>query len=279
MANLPTKIPFVFSNTGVELNAILDFVKNYEYDNVQIIKPSKPFPIILKEYGKPTISKLKSDMLETYQRNKDYELTKVRSQYLISGGSNFKLANRDIHIMHPDNNIKYSSKCCNLLKKKPFKQYEKENDMRGSFVGIRLAEGGARSFAYNSCVSIKKVCGSEYYKSMPIFDWTDEMMNEFVEKYHINLSIAYTDYGFTSTGCIGCPYSKNLKDDLIAIHKYEPIKYKACMKWFKDVYIQQQVVLDFDTEYMKEFEDFQPTLRQRNKEMMDKYRRKDNQSW
>lgn len=43
MADLPTKIPFVYSDTGLEFDAIRSFVKMFPYDNIVILKPDLPF--------------------------------------------------------------------------------------------------------------------------------------------------------------------------------------------------------------------------------------------
>lgn len=285
MADLPTKIPFVFSNTGIEMDAISRFVREFDYPNIVIVKPKKPFSQIIKQYGKPAISKLKSNALKTYQRHKDENpLKTARARQLIIGdrekngvvipGRNaYKLANRHLQFVHPDTDIKISSVCCDYLKKEPFNTFEKEHDMRGVYSGVRTSEGGVRSIAYASCVSIKKKHDREFIASMPIIDWDDALINEFIETYDIKLSDAYTVYGCERTGCCGCPYSPRLTRDLEVLYHYEPQRYKAAMYWLEDVYHYQLVECEFDEAYMKRHREVLPLIEHRRQEMIDKYRK------
>ena len=126
----PNGIPAVFSNTGIELGVTVDFVKwckeNW-YPNIQIIRPEVSFDWVMKNEGKPLKSKLKSEYIERWHNG-----NRSRSVYqnLIAGRSNsggkiwkIKLADSDMHMIHDDFPIKVSKKCCDYLKKKPFKEY------------------------------------------------------------------------------------------------------------------------------------------------------------
>lgn len=285
MANLPTKIPFVYSDTGLEFDVIRSFVKAFPYDNVVILKPDLPFSQIIKTKGKPALSKLKSGGLSTYQKHIDEPLKTARARQMITGkrekngiqieGRNsYKIPNKYMHFIHPDTEFKIANECCSILKKKPFEKFAKERDMYGTYTGVRQAEGGVRSMVYKSCVDIKQKNGHEFYTSMPIIDWTDEVLERFIKKYNIKISDAYTVYGCTRTGCCGCPFSPNLKNELKILHDYEPNKYKAMMFFMKDVYMYQLVECEWDEEYMKEFNEKLPIIKQRNKEMIEKFRPK-----
>ena len=221
MCDLEKNIPFVFSDTGIELDAIKIFVDEFPYNNIVKVKPRKPFSKILSDHGKPTISKLKSEALSTYQRHIDEPLKTARARQLITGvreykgeevgGRNaYKLANKHMHLIHPDTNIKFANKCCTYLKKYPFSDFEKENNMTGSFSGVRVAEGGARALAYKSCVNITRKNGKEFVQSMPIIDWSDEIVDKFIDKFNIKLSDAYEVYGCTRTGWKTAPNNSNI---------------------------------------------------------------------
>lgn len=128
--------------------------------------------------------------------------------------------------------------------------------MAGYYLGIRMSEGGVRQLnAEQRLLHGGKICtGTKrgLIMKMPIIDWTDQDVDEFIEYYNIPLSKAYTEYGMNRTGCIGCPFSLKLADDLKVLHEYEPNKYKASLFWLKDVYIAQNTPLPFDEEYEKE---------------------------
>ena len=281
----PEGIKAVFSNTGIELQATVDFVrwcKENWYKNIEIIKPEKSFSWVLNNKGKPMLSKLKSNTLHRWHiRNR----TESTFSLLIDGKSTVgnpmnkcKIADKDMHILHDDFKIVASEKCCDFLKKKPFKKYEKENEIKGAITGIRISEGGARAYRYGTLKNSDKPCtytrGNVMYK-MPIIDWDDNDIEMFIEKYNVPLSKAYTDYNLKRTGCMGCPFSRNIDNDLQYLFFNEPNKYKASMFFLKDVYIAQNVKLPFDAQYERErkrtwLEKYEP-MRQ---EMLRKYRPK-----
>lgn len=276
-------IPAVFANTGIELDITYKFVnwcKDEWYENVVILRPKKSFGWVLKNKGKPMLSKVKSKYLNQWGRNR----TKALYSLLIDGKTTVgtdsrktKIANKDMHILHDDFDIVISNKCCDYLKKDPFKYYEKDNDVKGAITGVRLAEGGVRQIAYNTrAKNGGKLCtrtnNGIIYK-MPIIDWTDDDVEAFIKEYNVPLSEAYTKHGMQRTGCMACPYSQNIKHDLEYLYNNEPLKYKASMFFLKDVYIAQNVVLPFDEEYEKErkkkwVNEYEP-MRQ---EMLRKYR-------
>lgn len=285
MAQLPTQIPFVFANTRIEFDVTLEFVKNYNYENLIIVMPEKPFGQILKEYGKPALSKNKSEWLNTYQKNIDNPLSTARARQLISGqaekngelmGMKTKnaLAKKHFNFLHPEQEYKIANKCCTYMKKKPFETFAKENKMNGTFTGVRTAEGGIRALVYKSCVTVKQKRGKDYYMSMPIIDWEDHHVDEFVKRYNVQLSKAYTVYGCERTGCVGCPLAKteNIQKELEMVYEYEPNRYKAAISWLKDVYADQGIELPFDPKYMEYYEERKEVVKKRRKEMQEKYK-------
>lgn len=280
----PNAIPAVFSNTGIELGVTVDFVKWVKenwYSNVQIIRPERSFDYCLKKYGKPVKSKLRSEFLQRWHTGK-----RTRSVYMnmVEGVTNkgknaarTRLADKDIHMLSDDFKILPSPMCCKVLKKKPFLKYARENDIKGYAYGIRMTEGGAREL--NTVVKQEKdlkICTSisgGVIKKAPIIDWTDEDLEEFIERYNVPLSDAYTKYGFSRTGCMLCPYSQNLENDLQYLYEHEPNRYKAAMHWLKDVYIAQDVRLPFDEGYEREREStWRTTYEPMRQEMLRKYR-------
>ncbi len=259
-------IPAVFVNTGVELGATIDFVKWCKdsgwYGNLKTIRPEKSFHWCLTEKGKPMKSKLKSEMLARYQKNQKEGVKNTACYYLhgvAPNGKSYqktKIANKDLHLLHGDFDIKVSNKCCDVLKKKPAGAYVKANLVKGYMLGERMAEGGVRQMVNEKRVQNGGKPCTKYSKGvivkLPIIDWTDEDCDAFISKYNVPLSNAYTKYGLKRTGCIGCPYALDLTNNLKVLYDYEPIRYKATMHWLKDVYIAQNVSLPFDEQYEKE---------------------------
>lgn len=277
-------IPAVFSNTGIELDITVDFVKwvkeNY-YPNVKVIRPIKSFDWVLKNEGYPLRSKMRSKDIHQWQCGKRSDALLLLLLLGLCGTGKYsvkhKVADRDMHFLNDDFPFTASNKCCDWMKKKPFELYAKENGMRGCFQGVRISEGGARDSAAKTrlfhggklCTWVK----NGVIQKAPIIDWTDDDIEEFIAKYNVPLSDAYTKYGLKRTGCMACPYSRHVDKGLAYLHDHEPNRYKAAMHWLKDVYIAQNVVLPFDKAYERERErlwreQYEP-MRQ---EMLRKYR-------
>lgn len=258
-------IKAVFINTGVEMQATIDFVKwckeSGYYKNIEMIRPKEPYAKVISKYGKPMKSKMKAEYIGRWQKGNRSD--NVMS-YLVYGvnpnsGKSFistKLADKDFHILHPNFNIKVSQNCCKHLKKNPAKQYDKDNNIDGKILGIRGNEGGARKLHMNKRVTHgSSIC--TYYNGnimvkAPLIDWKEEDIEAFIEKYNIPLSRAYTEYHMYRTGCYGCPFAKDLEHDLKTLHDFEPNRYKGAMHFLKDVYIAQNVKLPFDKKYERE---------------------------
>ncbi len=277
MAELPVNIPFVFANTGIELTATVDFVNRFEYDNIVVVKPEKRMQQIVKEYGVPFTSKVKSQFIGTYQRqlllgNDPTEKVCVSRLLGTSGNGADKLANKHMHVLHPDHEYRIANRCCEYMKKRPFARFEKETQYNNVFTGVRIAEGGIRATMYKSCTLTRKKFGKEQLVSMPIIDWSDEICDEFIDKYNVKLSDAYEIYGFERTGCVGCPFSNELEKTLPILREYEPLKYKATMHFFRDVYVDQGVKLLDDDEYTTYYNERRPIVEARRLEMLKKYR-------
>ena len=260
------------------------WVKENWYSNVQIIKPDVSFDWVLKNKGKPIKSKLKSQYIRSWHSGNRGEtiFRNLISGVTKSGNKEWKLkmSDKDMHMLHDDFNIKISESCCADLKKKPFKRYVKANGIRGQMTGIRGNEGGARELNLRArlydnetakpCTVIDK---HGFIKKSPLIDWTDSDVNEFVEKYNVPLSKAYTEFGFRRTGCMLCPFSQQLTSDLKYLFDHEPNRYKASMYWLKDVYIAQNVVLPFDQAYERERERmWHEVYEPMRQEMLRKYR-------
>lgn len=290
MANIDCK--FLFFDTGIELDAIYDHIKSMP--DIEWLKPRKPFGRIIKEYGVPFRSKYLSEYLKTYDGSYENPFRLVRNNDLIKGTihkirengriedtgqkiiNGRALAKKFFHILHPDRvkEYKIANKCCAYLKKDPSAIYIKANpEIEGYFMGVRVAEGGVRATAYKSCRSVKKVGKRVIMQSMPMFDWEDSDVNQFVEHYKIPLSRAYTEYGLQRTGCFCCPFAREMDINLEALYKHEPKKYKAAIKWLGKVYMDMDVNLPFDENYTKEKIERDQINAVRKQEMLEKYPR------
>lgn len=125
--------------------------------------------------------------------------------------------------------FKIDNRCCYYAKKKVAKNFIGQSNADLNVIGVRKAEGGVRATAYKSCFSAGEN-GLDNYR--PIFWFNDSDKRYYEEKFDVCHSDCYTKYGLKRTGCVGCPYGRNVNDELKKIEMFEPKLYKACKKIF-----------------------------------------------
>ena len=246
-------VDYVYFDTGLEYGATKEHIRYLEdkYNiKIEIIRPKIPIPLSCKIYGQPFISKHVSEMINRLQ-NHNFKWEDKSFEVLIKEYPNCKSAlewwcNTK---PSPSHNIKQnkllkeflienppefsiSQKCCKYAKKDLSHDKLKEGyDL--NITGIRKSEGGVRATAYKSCFDNTDK-GYDNYR--PIFWYSDEDKKYYEEFFNITNSKCYTEYGLKRTGCCGCPYSRNLKQELDILYKHEPKLYKAVNNVFKDSY-------------------------------------------
>lgn len=125
-----------------------------------------------------------------------------------------------------------SNRCCNESKKKVGDATYKKYNFDIQLIGIRKAEGGARSTSIKSCMADGRH-GKQYY---PLFWWKAEDKTAFENTYDITHSDAYTVYGCKRTGCAGCPFAGRYSKELAMLHQYEPKLANAVEQIFAPAY-------------------------------------------
>ena len=224
-------IPRVYANTGIELNMIRDFVLEMQKtdDRIVVIKPSVPIKQMLDKNGYPFKSKEHSLYLSEYQRMG--EKSACYNRYLFPSENRKRYGCPKIlrYQFTKKFNIKISKKCCDELKKKPIKNWAKENNKTFCITGLIREEGGTRNNI--SCFNLKQK------KFHPLAPVTKEWENWFIDKYNIKICDIYkSPYNFERTGCKGCPFAIDLQKELDILEKYFPTERKQCEYIWKPVY-------------------------------------------
>lgn len=213
------KIPRVYINTGIEYVDVVKFVKEIASDDDRfvILNPTKPVKKVLEERGYPFKSKQHAHNVAIYQRN---GLTKTNEKYLGLSSKTMFLCPKILKYQFSEEfKLKVSEKCCDELKKKPIKKWEKENNRTITLTGMRSEEGGFRNYQRN-CAVFK---GDELIKFHPLKVVTNEWMDWFIEKEGIKLcKLYYEPFNFKRTGCKGCPFSLDLQHQLDVMEKLLP---------------------------------------------------------
>ena len=246
---------YVFFDTGLEYQATKDHLKHLEKKygiEIEVVKAIMPIPTACRKYGQPFLSKQVSEFIQRLQRHgfqwededfetlcKKYPDCKAalrwwcnkygeKSKFNISYNKYLK----EFMIANPPA-FKISNKCCSFAKKDVAKKYKKENNISLSVVGIRKAEGGARSSAYKNCFTCNEDAVDEY---RPIFWYKGETKRVYDYYFGVMHSRCYSEYGLKRTGCAGCPFGKDFEFELEVIKEYEPKLYNAVNKIFGDSY-------------------------------------------
>ena len=227
------KIPRVYINTGIEYVDVVKFVKEIASDDDRfvILNPTKPVKKVLEERGYPFKSKQHAHNVAIYQRN---GLTKTNEKYLGLSSKTMFLCPKILKYQFSEEfKLKVSEKCCDELKKKPIKKWEKENNRTITLTGMRSEEGGFRNYQRN-CAVFK---GDELIKFHPLKVVTNEWMDWFIEKEGIKLcKLYYEPFNFKRTGCKGCPFSLDLQHQLDVMEKLLPNENNQFELFWKPVY-------------------------------------------
>ena len=237
MALPDNKISRVYADTGIELNMIRDFVFNIAKTDKRfvVIKPSVPIKQMLAAHGYPFKSKEYSAI------HKQYKKTGLKThwvkQYLQCDEQKNKpdryACPKILRYQFTDEfNLKISDDCCNELKEKPLKQWQKINNKPYSILGIMRAEGGRRNNA--KCLAFS---GNKLKSFQPLSIISKDWENWFISEYNIKICDIYKPpYNFDRTGCKGCPFAINLQHELDTLEKYFPNERKQCEIIWKPVY-------------------------------------------
>lgn len=231
------KIPRVYADTGIEFNAVRDFVidmQKYD-DRVKIIKPTVPIKKMLEEKGYPFKSKGHSEMVERYKR---IGKSKGILQYLgertdKEPWSSYKSCPKILKYQFtPEFKMNISDKCCEELKEKPLDNWRKDNNRPYSIVGLMREEGGRRSNA--ACMAFRQ---NKLKAFQPLVVLTKEWEDWFIKAYDVAIpALYYPPFNFPRTGCKGCPFNARLSHELNILQQYFPAERKQCEAIWKPVY-------------------------------------------
>lgn len=194
-------VPAVFVNTGLEYPEIQKFVKDIKagkYDcfnpNVEIMRPEMRFDEVIKNYGYPVISKEVSQTVFEARRNVENGKYSYRLKQL-NGEATDKEGNPSTYNIPQwkfllDAPYGISHKCCDVMKKKPAKLYEKETDRR-PMIATMASESRLRytkwmRFGCNAFESNRPT-------SQPMSFWTEQDVLHYIKKYDVPYCPVYGD--------------------------------------------------------------------------------------
>ena len=285
-------IKYVFFNTGLEMKATKDHVKQtaIKYGvEIEEVRPKISIVQASRQHGIPFVSKIMSGGLNEWQKkgvplsiadeyaaaeDKAAKRQELRERYpKCESVINFLCCCNSAGEPRPNiqlviNSSKYmldfiketppdfpvSAKCCDYCKKQVAHRVQKGYEM--IITGERRDEGGMRSVPRkdNTALCFGETANGQY-RLRPLYYVSDADKAWYKEHYGIRYSDAYEVYGLTRTGCCGCPISYKAVEDLEKIRPYEPNVVKAAWNIFGKSY-----------EYRIKYNEYKATRMRREKE-------------
>lgn len=248
---LGNDIPAVFCNTGLEYPELVEFVKSFE--NVEIIKPKMNFKKVIKQYGYPIVSK---ETAAKVRKLRHGNLSDKYRNYLLNGderGNIGKLADKWKFLV--DAPFDTSEKCCDVMKKVPFREYHKRTG-RVPYLGITQDESFMRERQYSKTGC--NVYDANKPKSQPLGFWTHQDVLRYAYENKLEIASVYGEIveedgvyrttGEQRTGCIFCAFGCHLESEPNRFQRLEsthPKLWSYCMKDCEEGGLGMGKILDY----------------------------------
>lgn len=204
--------PAVFIDTGLEYPEIREFVNTI--DNVIRLRPEMTFKEVIKNYGYPLISKEVSQKIYEARQKPDGVVAarfEDNSAHALRYGNRFSMSKwRWLR----DSDIPISHKCCNIMKKKPAKKFERKTGLH-PIVATMASESALRRTKW-----LRTGCNAFDTKrpmSTPMAFWTEQDVLQYIKRFGLNYATVYGDIvenergklcttGCDRTGCMVCGF-------------------------------------------------------------------------
>ena len=254
------EVAYVFFDTGMEYQSThrhLDYLETKYNVKIERRRAKTTVAAACRLYGVPFISKDVSDVIgrlqahnfdwndspenatvEKYGRCKSSldwyfdrraDGTSGKTRYSIK-----KLFQLKEFIIQSPPTFKISEKCCDYAKKKVADEFHKEFAPDLVVTGMRLAEGGRRAGAIQTCFTPAKGNGVDNYR--PIWYWSDTDKALYKQWRGLTYSDCYEVWGMNRTGCVGCSCNSKAEQELEIVAQYEPKLAKAAWGVFGESY-------------------------------------------
>ena len=180
-------VPALFVNTGLEYPEIQRFAMSQK--NVVTVRPEMRFDEVIKKYGYPAISKEVSNTIRGARTGSETRLQKLKGEYKGKNGEGSMFNCKQWGFML-DAPFKVSEQCCDVMKKKPSKLYEKMTG-RKMITGMLASESKKRRNGW-----MKTGCNAfelDRPQSSPMAFWTEQDILHYIKKYNVPYCSVYGD--------------------------------------------------------------------------------------
>jgi len=193
----------VFFDTGLEYPEIREFVKTI--DNVDWVKPKMSFLEVIEKYGYPVVSK---EIAYKVSQIRSTNSIKLKNKRLYGDkNGNGKISEKWKFLI--DAPFKIDSRCCDVMKIRPAKKYEKETSLH-PIIGTMAQDSRMRQQKYlqNGCNGFnlnRPVC-------LPLSFWLEQDIWEYIKQFNVPYSKIY-DMGYERTGCMWCMFGVHMEEE------------------------------------------------------------------
>ena len=244
----------VFIDTGLEYPEVREFALSQE--NVIRIKPEMNFRKVIDKYGYPLIGK---DVAQTiYEARKcpnGYKASQFdpQSKYNIKYNQIYSRAKWKFLL---ESDIPIGHQCCNVMKKKPAKTFEKQTGLH-PIIATMACESNVRKNSW-----LKNGCNAFDVKrpiSNPMSFWTDQDVLEYLVEYSIPYASVYGEIikdkngkfkttGCYRTGCVFCGFgimSDGEPNRFQRLKQTHPKLWEYCMRDWDEGGLGMKNVLEY----------------------------------
>lgn len=236
-------VPSLFINTGLEYPEIQKFAMSQE--NVVTVRPEMRFDEVIKKYGYPIVSKEVAQTVCEAKKNAQtgkytYRIKKLNGELLDKNGkySSYNIPKWKFLLDAP---YDISNKCCDVMKKRPAKTYEKKTG-RKAIIGTLASESTLRKTQW-----VKYGCNAFESKrptSQPLSFWTEQDILHYIKQFDVPYCSVYGDImpvdeetllkttGCNRTGCIFCMFGCHLEKEpnrFQRLKETHPRQYEYCI--------------------------------------------------
>ena len=236
-------VPAVFVNTGLEYPEIQKFAMSQK--NVVTVRPEMRFDEVIKKYGYPVVSKEVAQTVWEAKKNVKtgkyiYRIKKLNGELLDKNGkySSYNIPKWKFLLDAP---YDISHKCCDVMKKRPAKTYERKTG-RKAIIGTLASESTLRKTQW-----VKYGCNAFESKrptSQPLSFWTEQDILHYIKQFDVQYCSVYGEIvpvddgeqlkttGCDRTGCIFCMFGCHLEKEpnrFQRLKETHPRQYEYCI--------------------------------------------------
>lgn len=210
-----TDIPIVFIDTGLEYPEVREFATSRADE---VLRPKMTFVEVIKKYGYPIVSKENAKKIYEVKNTKSEKMRNLRL-YGCEKGNMGRLPFKWRFLL--DAPFDVSSYCCDVMKKRTVKQYEKRTKFK-PFVGTLAEESLLRksSWIRQGCNAFLSSCPI----STPLAFWTEQDILKYIAENNLEIAEVYGDVikdedgryitsGVNRTGCVFCGFGCHLEKE------------------------------------------------------------------